>query len=249
MTPVIDLLSAHRSVRKFTDRPVDEDILKTIVRAGQCASTSHHVQAWSVIHVTDRGNKKAISELAGPQPWVASAPVFLVWCADLTRLEAACEQHGLTAETGWAEQLIVATVDTALAAQNAMAAAESLGLGGVFIGGIRNDPERVCNLLEIPDLAYPVFGMCLGYPDQSPEIKPRLPVDLVLKTDTFRGDRRDQDAASMIDAYDRQVRDYYLNRNSNVKERTWTGQMARFTAGIVRPHMKGFLEKQGFFIK
>jgi len=72
--------------------------------------------------------------------------------------------------SGFTEQFIIATV-------------ESLGLGGVFICGIRNDPEKVCTLLKIPDHVYPVFGLCLGYPDEKPEQKPRLPVNVVLKED------------------------------------------------------------------
>jgi len=69
-----------------------------------------------------------------------------------------------------------------------MIAAESLGLGGVFIGGIRNDPQKVCELLAIPDQVYPVFGMYLGHPAAEPEQKPGLPVDVVLKEETYRED-------------------------------------------------------------
>lgn len=249
MNSFIDLLSSHRSVRRFKDRPVALATLKTIIRAAQCASTSHHFQAYVIIHVKDTENKKHIAQLAGPQPWVAQAPVFLVFCADLTRLEQTCLWHGLDAEKGWAEQFVVATVDTALAGQNCMIAAESTGLGGVFIGGIRNDPQTICDLLEIPDHAYPVFGMCLGYPDQSPDIKPRLPLDLIFKSDTFHSDADKQNQKKITDKYDRQIRRYYLNRDSNLKDQTWTSQTAQFMSRVIRPHMKEFLTKRGFFIK
>jgi len=257
MNQAIDQISRHRSVRKFTDRPIADDLLHTIVRTAQCASTSSHVQAYTIIRVQDKNNRKKIADLSGPQPWVEQAPIFLVFCADLTRLEAACGKHQVSPETGWAEQFVVATVDTALVAQNLMVAAESLGIGGVFIGGIRNDPETVCGLLNIPEMAYPVFGMCLGYPDHTPDIKPRLPLELVLKEDSFFGNdmekQRSNDPEKAPEnhllSYDQTCRDYYLNRDSNLKDQTWTRQMADFMGKVTRPHMKSFLEKQGFFLR
>lgn len=249
MPSTLDLLRSHRSVRRYKPTPVDTAVLNGIVQAAQCAATSSHVQAYTLIQVKNKGVRKQIADLAGPQIWVEKAPVFLVFCADLTRLEAACDSNRVTAENGWAEQFIVATVDTALFAQNLMIAAESSGLGGVFIGGIRNDPGRVCDLLNIPDLAYPVFGMCLGYPDQAPDIKPRLPLDLILKQDTYQGACSKKGQANSLNHYDTLIRDYYLNRDSNLKDETWQSQMAKFMGQINRPHMKSFLEKKGFFLR
>lgn len=151
MNQTLELMKAHRSIRKFMDREVDEETLNAIVGAAQCAPTSHFVQAYTVIRVRDRRKRQAIAQLAGPQVWVAQAPVFLVFCADFNRLEVAGSMHDTAVEKGWAEQFVTATVDAALLAQNVILAAESLGLGGVFIGGIRNDPQTVCDLLEIPD--------------------------------------------------------------------------------------------------
>ncbi len=249
MNATIDLLSRHRSVRKFKDKPVDDALFHTVVKAAQCASTSSHVQAYTIIRVQDKDNRRQIADLAGPQLWVEQAPIFLVFCADLTRLESACDRHGIAPEKGWAEQFVVATVDTALLAQNLMIAAESLGLGGVFIGGIRNDPKMVCELLNIPDTAYPVFGMCLGYPDQTPTIKPRLPLDLVLREDFFSGPKSKKDRTDSLSAYDQTCKGYYLSRDSNLKDQTWSRQMANFMGKVSRPHMKSFLKKRGFFLK
>src|SRR5690606_31594133 len=91
--------------------------------------------------------------------------------------------------TDTVENFIVATVDTALAAQNAVIAAESLGLGAVYIGGLRNNIEQVSELLRLPELVYPLFGMCLGVPAQSPMTRPRLPLDSILHTDTYQIER------------------------------------------------------------
>jgi len=249
MNPIIDVLTSHRSVRQFSDRPVEESTFKTIVSAAQCAATSSHAQAYTIIRVRKKEIRKQIADLAGPQIWIEKAPVFLIFCADLVRLESACTFQNVTAEKGWAEQFIVATVDTALLAQNLMVAAESVGLGGVFIGGIRNDPDKVCELLEIPDNAYPVFGMCLGFPDHPPGIKPRLPIDLILKEETFSGHGTEDSQNQNLESYDKITRDYYLNRDSNLKDMTWRCQIADFMSRINRPHMKSFLEKRGFFLK
>lgn len=253
MNQTTDLLSNHRSIRKFTNKPVEEALLNTIVNAARCAATSNHVQAYTIIRVKDKENRRQIARLSGPQVWVEQAPIFLVFCADLTRLKSACEIHDSSAETGGAEQFVVATVDTALVAQNLMVAAESHKIGGVFIGGIRNDPQKVCELLDIPDNAYPLFGMCLGYPDQAPDLKPRLPLDLILKEDSFfgKGEKKDEkeNEKASLDSYDQTCKNYYLNRDSNLRDQTWTGQMADFMGKIGRPHMKSFLEKKGFFLR
>jgi len=245
MNPTIELLKSHRSIRKFKDTPVGDQTLKTILEAAQCAATSNHVQAYTVIRVNDEKIRREIARLSGPQTWVEQAPLFLVFCADLNRLEKACSRHTKKMAQGFAEQFVVATVDTALLAQNTMVAAESLGLGGVYIGGIRNDPQKVCGLLQIPEKAYPVFGMCLGYPDHDPPVKPRLPVEAILKTDRY--DRENEN--SCLQAYDRVTNTYYQTRDSNLKDQTWTGQMAEFMSKKIRPHMKSFLKNRGFFIR
>ncbi len=245
MNPMIKLIRSHRSIRKFSDRPVDDETLRTIVAAAQCAATSHFVQSYTIIRVKDPGKRHTIAQLAGPQVWVEHAPVFLVFCADMNRLERACRRHGKQMEKGWAEQFVTVTVDTALLAQNVLLAAESLGMGGVFIGGIRNDPQTVCDLLDIPDQAYPVFGMCLGWPAHDPPPKPRLPVEAVLFTDRYP----DAHTPDLLASYDRTTNHYYLNRNDNLRDETWTRQMADFMSRIIRPQMKSFLEKKGFFLK
>jgi nitroreductase len=203
------------------------------------------VQSYTVIHVKDVQKRQTIADLAGSQVWVAKAPVFLVFCADFNRLIAVCKSHGVAPECGWAEQFVTATVDAALLGQNVILAAESLGMGGVFIGGIRNDPQTVCSLLEIPDQAYPVFGMCLGWPAHDPPPKPRLPVEAVLYTDRYPAAHD----PAVLEEYDRTTNHYYLNRNSNLKDETWTRQMADFMGKVIRPHMKEFIEKRGFFLK
>lgn len=243
MNQVIDLLKNHRSIRKFKPAPVSDEKVHAIIEAAGAASTSNFIQAYSVIRITNMANRKQLAELAGSQAWVENSPIFLVFCADLKRAENACLLEGKEMVSGFTEQLIVSTVDVALAAENAMIAAESLGLGGVFIGGIRNNPEKVCDLLKIPEHVYPVFGMCLGYPDENPEQKPRLPVNVILNEDYYQENPED------LKQYNETCRDYYQNRSRGSRADSWTNQISRMMSAPLRTHMKEFLNKRGFGIK
>ena len=242
MNEVIQLIKSHRSIRKFKDTPIEESILLEIIEAAQWASSSSFVQAYSIIGVQDKETKKKLAELCGEQSYVESCPVFLVFCGDLHRLELACRVHEREMVGHYTESFIMATVDAALASQNAMLAAESLGLGGVYIGGIRNHPEEVSRLLGLPAYIYPVFGMCLGYPDQNPEKKPRLPVSVIFKRERYEntGD------LEQIQIYDEEISRYYERRTKGQRRDTWTQQMAEKMEKETRPHMKTYLEKRGF---
>jgi nitroreductase len=143
------------------------------------------------------------------------------------------------------EHFIIATVDVALFAQNVVVAAESMGLGICYIGGIRNDPQRAADLIELPRGVYPVFGLCLGTPAQDPEVKPRLPVELVLKQDVYTDNQDEQ----IIREYDEVVRNYYATRTGNQKSQSWSEQMDGLLGKESRPHMKAFLADYGFTMR
>ncbi|WP_178019808.1 oxygen-insensitive NADPH nitroreductase [uncultured Paenibacillus sp.] len=247
MNETISRMMQHRSIRKYSDRPVGKELVEQIVSAGQMASSSSHVQAYSVIAVTDAARKAKLAELCGNQAYVAECPVFLVWCADLSRLKRAAERHLPSQSTyeGTTENFIVATIDAALAAQNAAVAAESLGLGIVYIGGIRNQSEQVASLLELPRLAYPVFGMCLGYPGQEPGLRPRLPLPAVLHWNGYDAAGQDKQVA----AYDEVMSKYLHERTGGAKDTPWSELMAEKLAQPARLHMRGFLAKRGFELK
>jgi len=244
MNEVIALLKAHRSIRKFTSEPVADELVEQIVLCGQAAATSSNIQATTVIRVRDAGKRARLAELAGGQSYVAESGAFLVFCADLHRAKTAIERQGGAFNEGMTEQFIIATVDVALAAQNCAVAAESLGLGICYIGGIRNRPQEVADLLELPEAVYPVFGMCLGHPDQDPEVKPRLPLSVVLMEDRYQ----DPAVPEGIERYDRQLRAYYRHRSGGQKDTSWSEEM-KALAGKSRPHMREFLARRGFTLK
>lgn len=245
MNSVMQLLKSHRSIRKFKDQVVPDELIHDIVRCGQAAATSSNLQATTVVRIRDAAARKEIARLAGDQAYVATAGAFLMFCADLDRPRRACEMQGGRLVAGMTEHFIIATVDVALFAQNCAVAAESAGLGICYIGGIRNDPARVSALLDLPDQVYPVFGFCLGYPDQDPEVKPRLPLEVVLKEERYR-DGTDSEG---IRQYDEQLRHYYHTRTGGTKDSCWTREMKALVGKESRPHMREFLESCGFAMK
>lgn len=170
----ISLIQSHKSIRKYTDKPVSQEILKALFASAQWAPTSHKVQAYSIIQIKDKETQSKLAALCS-QRFIATSPVLLVFCADFYRLKITCEMHTTRFTLGEPEDLLVGAVDTALAAQNVMIAARSFGLGGVMIGGIRDNPEEVTALLKLPRYTMPIMGMCLGYPAEEPVQKPRLP--------------------------------------------------------------------------
>jgi len=182
MTPTIDLLCSHRSIRAFTDQAISAEQREAIIAAAQSASTSSFLQCSSIIRITDPALRQQLVTLTGGQQWVADAAEFWVFCADFNRHLQICPD----AQLGRAEQLLLGCVDTALMAQNAMVAAESLGLGGVFIGGIRNNIAQVTELLGLPKFVLPLFGFCIGYPSAVPDIKPRLPQAMLVHENQYQ---------------------------------------------------------------
>jgi len=181
--PVLDLLLAHRTVRAFDSRPLPPGTLEALVAAAQSAPSSSNLQAWSVVAVADPARRARLSALAAQQAHVRDCPLLLVWLADLSRLDRVAARAGGAADANrFLEMFLVAVVDAALAAQNALVAAEAMGLGTCYIGAMRNHPEAVAEELALPADAFAVFGLCVGWPDPArpAAIKPRLPQPAVL---------------------------------------------------------------------
>jgi len=245
MHDIHGLLRAHRSIRKYTDEPMSDEMVEDLVASGLQAATSSNLQATTVIRVRNKETRRRIAEVASGQQHIVDAAAFVVWCADMHRTRLATEMAGGSMTSGMTEQFIIATVDVALAAQQAVVAAEAQGLGICFIGAVRNDPQTVSELLELPDDVYPVFGMCFGYPAEDPEVKPRLPLDVVLKEEVY-DDSADRER---IATYDEEVRNYYRTRSETKKDASWTSEMARLVEGERRTHMREFLQRRGFELR
>lgn len=208
-------LLSHRSIRAYLPNPLPSETLEVMVAAAQSASTSSNLQTWSVVAVTEAERKQKLSSLAGNQAYIRQCPVFLVWLADLARLTRVAESCGLPHDgLKYLEMFVTATVDAALAAQNATVAAESLGLGTVYIGAMRNHPEEVAAILGLPSHVFAVFGLCVGYPDpaKAAAVKPRLSQPAVLHLETYNLSVQDRAIAD----YNQVMQTFYAQQQMNV---------------------------------
>jgi hypothetical protein len=191
-----------------------------------------------------------LAEIAGNQKHIEQCPLYIAWVADLSRNERLSRLERIELETlPWLETFMVACIDTALAAQNAVVAAQSLGLRTVYIGAMRNDPVRVAELLGLPPRAFVVFGLCVGYadPEAKNEVKPRLPQSTVLHHERYDGAPEARDRA----AYDA-VMSIFSARNE-MQATTWTQRVLNRMAAIKsmngREQIRTALAKLGFEIR
>jgi len=247
---MLENLLDHRSVRSYLPDALEPGTLETLVAAAQSASTTSNMQVWSVVAVTDPDRKARLSALAGNQRHIAVAPLFLVWLADLSR----AGRIGARAEAPvealpYTEAFIMGVVDAALAAQNAVVAAESLGLGTVYIGGMRNHPTEVAAELRLPPQVVAVFGLCVGRPDPAvkTDVKPRLPQSVVLHHERYD----DSAEAEGVAAYDARLRVFQQGQQMN--EVGWVRSVLSRLKGpgslSGRDKIRGILGELGFPLK
>lgn len=246
MNQTIETILSHKSVRKFEDKALTDEQIKVIVQSAQAASTSSFVQAYSIIGVKNKEKKSRLAELAGNQPYVEDNGHFFIFCADFHRHAVIGDMEGtdVTASIESTEKFMVALIDASLAAQNATVAAESMGLGICYIGGIRSNIQEVAELLKMPAHTIPLFGLAVGYPAQDTGVKPRLPMKNIYHEDEYQ-----QDEAvfnSQLEDYNKEISGYYHERTNGKRSDTWTSQMANMLRDPKRMHMKDFIEKQGF---
>ena len=237
MTPTIELLCSHRSIRRFRHEAITASQRAAILASAQSASSSSFLQCSSIIRVTDPVLRASLVPLSGGQQYVAEAAEFWVFCADFQRNYQISPQ----AELGLAEQLLIGVADTAILAQNAVIAAESLGLGAVYIGGIRNHIEAVGALLNVPEYVLPLFGLCLGWPAEDPDKKPRMPVEMLVHENQYQPLNQQQ-----LDRYDATLADYYHQRASHTRADNWSEYIRRTLAKESRPFILDYLHRQGW---
>ena len=247
---LIATLLDHRSVRGYKPDPLPEGTLETLIAAGQSAATSSNLQTWSVVAVNDPVKRAAFAKIANNQKHIEQCPLFLCFIADVSRLDRLGAEENLTLEnTPYLETFLVAAIDAALAAQNVVVAAESLGLANVYIGAMRNDVVEVARLLALPAGAMCVFGLCIGYPADgvTNAVKARLPQAAILHHERY-------DAANerrLRTAYDAELAVY--SKQHEMAQYTWTerviSRVAKIKAMSGRHQMKEAIKSLGFPLK
>lgn len=234
----LDCILAHRSIRRFTDEPLSDKVIEQLVNAARFASTSNHLQCVSIVRITDPAIREQMMAYSSNQEYVKFAPEFWVFCVDFHKHKQICP----TAQLDYAEVLLIGAVDTGIMSQNVLLAAESLGLGGVYIGSLRNEMEAVGKLLNLPEHCLPMVGMCLGYPDQDPPTKPRLPKETLF----FENAYQPLDTTK-LDEYNATVAEYYRQR-SNI-DMDWSRNVIKSMDKPIRPKVLAYLQQQGFIKK
>ncbi len=178
------VFQSHRSIRRFKPIDLPEEHVHLILEAGRRAPTDATLHLWSAIRL-DRELRKRIAELIGQQH-VDEAGLFLVFIADLYRLERLLEYRGVEMGCVDTALLLFAAIDAALAAENMAVMAEALGYGTCFIGGIQNAVEEIIKILKLPHRTFPLFGLAIGVPAEDPPIRPRLPLRMLVHDNYYR---------------------------------------------------------------
>lgn len=244
---VYEKLLSHRSVRQFLPDALPAGTLELLIAAAQSAPSSSNLQAWSVVVIQDAGRRERMATWANQQAHVRQAPLFLAWLADLSRLDRTAARRGQAADGNrYVEQLLVATIDAALAAQNVVVAAEAQGLGTVYIGALRNHPDRVARELALPPHVFPLFGLCIGRPDPAhpAEVKPRLAQQVVVHHEHYDTAAE----AAGVQAYDETLQAF--QRSQNLAPVPWSEQASKRVRGPEslsgRDRLTAHLHEQGF---
>jgi FMN reductase [NAD(P)H] len=245
--PLLDILTAHKSDRSYTDQPIPQDVIDAIVEVAHRAPTSHNTQEVSLIVIQSPAIRAQIAEISGGQPWIAAAPVFFLLVMDYHKVALALKKHGKQVDIqNYAEGTIAGCTDVGIALGNMMAAAHALGLGVVPIGGLRADCARLIKLLNLPAYTFPVVGMVAGYvkPGKDAPLKPRMPLSTFCHSETYHAETM----AADIDAYDATITAHW-QKTGRTNGQTWSESMAEAMDHNYRPGLTEVLEAQGFLKK
>lgn len=247
---VIASLLEHRSIRGYKPDALPAGTLETLVAAAQSAATSSNLQTWSVVAVDDPAKRAEFAKIANNQKHIIECPLFLCWIADVSRLDRIGTQEKVPLEgTVFLETFLVAAIDAALAAQNAVVAAESLGLSTVYIGAMRNDVTRVAELLSLPPGAMCVFGLCVGHAKDgvTNAVKVRLPQEAILHRERYDASREQAIRAR----YDEELARY--SKQHEMAQYTWTerviNRIAKISALSGRDKLTAAIRGLGFPLK
>lgn len=236
----------HKSIREFTTQNIDPETFETLMEVARRTATSNGMQATSILVIRDPGIKKAIADICN-QAYITRVPLLLIFVADQYRNNRIAEAKGcLTESAGDMDRFFQAFTDTCLAAQNVVNAAESLDMGTFYIGSILNDPAKMIELLKLPKLTCPIVGLGIGYPNQEPQLKPRMDNRLRVFENTYTCF---EDVLKEIEDYDAEMQTYYDLRNVNRRLDSFSDQVVTkfMNVNLKRLEIIKVLEDQGFF--
>nr|WP_321409764.1 NADPH-dependent oxidoreductase [uncultured Carboxylicivirga sp.] len=182
---ILNTLTQRRSIRKYSDKDIDQSLLDEILEAGVRTSTTGNMQVYSIIVTRDAKKKEELAPCHFNQPMIKNAPVTLTFCADFNRFNLWCKQNN--AEPGYDNFLsfMTAAIDALLVAQTVCIAAEAEGLGICYLGTTTYTADKIIEVLELPKGVVPITTVTLGYPDEHPDLVDRLPLDAVVHKEVY----------------------------------------------------------------
>ncbi|MFL2143162.1 MAG: NADPH-dependent oxidoreductase [Ruoffia tabacinasalis] len=214
----------HRTIRFFKNKPVDSDLRNKLFTIMNRTATSSGMQTYSVIRVTDQAKKDQIAEVC-KQAYVAEAPELLIFVVDTFRMKQIAQEKGYNGESYRTMDIFFQGVaDAYLAAQNLTTAIESYDLGAVYLGSILNDPQEIIDILELPELTFPMVGMLFGYPDDNPQLKPRMDLKYKVGENSYP---YVADIITQLKDYDDEMSYYHDTRDKNCRSDTHTDHVVR----------------------
>lgn len=204
---------AHRTIRAYKERPLTEAEIETLMEVARHTATASYLQGYTVLHITDPQVREKIYAASG-QPYVGGTKGdMFIFVVDLYRNSRIRAEQGVSSEALSSMNLfLTGAEDALLAAQNVVVAAESMGLGTVYLGSILADPRLVVDALELPELTFPILGLLVGHSDQEPGQKPRLPLSILTAENTYP---RVESYTEALADYDREVTEYYDLRSGS----------------------------------
>lgn len=248
MNTTIQTMLERRTIRAFTGEPIPQEMVDVLLNVANLSATSNGMSQYSILEITDQRIKDDLAQIC-QQPYVAQTAKLYIFLVDLYRNASILREADLSEEKlRTMNAFVQGTSDGTLAAQSMTIAAQSLGLGAVFLGSILNNVDAVIELLGLPELTFPIFGVGLGWPDQSPQLKPKMPRHILLHENAYQ---EPVNYHAALKEYDEEMTEYYDLREGGKRMDSFTLQVERKLTSLSGPREKigNSIEKQGFKLK
>ena len=250
-TETLKSILSRRSIRNFLNKPISKELLTLLLAAAQSAPSKSNLQQYSILVIQDQNIKNEISNLIGNTKWALTAPIFLLYLADIRRNIKITNDRGYEHNNNNVDTFMNGIIDAALSMQSTICASESLGLGVCPISMIRNIIEEVKVICKLPKGVFPIAGLALGWPDQKSNVSIRLSQDIVIHFDKYE----EKDLIQKINKYDEIVfkkdpipenKQRHVDLYGVAKKGTWSENISRQLSVPERSNFKNWLKENGF---
>ena len=250
-TVTLKSILSRRSIRKFLNKPISKELLTLLLAAAQSAPSKSNLQQYSILVIQDQNIKNEISNLIGNTKWALTAPVFLLFLADIRRNIKITNDRGYDHKNNNVDTFMNGVIDAALSMQSTICASESLGLGICPISMIRNIIEEVKVICKLPKGVFPIAGLAMGWPDQKSKVSIRLSQNIVTHFDKYN----EKDLIHKINEYDERVfkkdpipenKQRHVDLYGVAKNGTWSENISRQLSVPERSNFKKWLNENGF---